>query len=346
MEFDVSVVIPVYNAGTYLCDCLESIIASAVFDRTEIILVDDGSNDNSPEICDSYSEKYPNIKTFHIENGGVSNARNIGIENSSGKYVTFCDADDYYINDILCAALNQLNKKEFDLLFYNLRYEQEEFVQTINYPFKKDVELDKSFIRSQIAEFMLKSATFNSSCNKFYKKTVLDDIRFKKGQKHGEDRDFVLNFLIRCESAYYLPIEGYFYRYVKQSAVNKPRFDYFDNIYNELLFRLEIYKNFDIPQEKLKLLCEQSAAQQIVSCTFSAAYVCDFLNFKKTLDILYNNKVLMDVFKKCYDESFFNDSSYKKTAEFLLDKKTFKIFVFTKYLTFKEKVYKILKKES
>lgn len=100
-----SIIVPVYNSSLYLEKCIDSIITQTVSDF-EIILVDDGSTDGSARICDTYSETDNRVRTFHLQNGGVSRARNHGINMASGKYVTFVDSDDYLESDALEAYLN------------------------------------------------------------------------------------------------------------------------------------------------------------------------------------------------------------------------------------------------
>ena len=90
----VSIIVPIYNSEKYLHACLDSIV-SQTYKNIEIILVNDGSIDKSGVICDEYSRKYNNIKVFHKENGGVSSARNLGIDNATGQYLAFVDPDDY-----------------------------------------------------------------------------------------------------------------------------------------------------------------------------------------------------------------------------------------------------------
>lgn len=344
MEYDISVIIPVYNEQLHLNECVESIISSKVFPTTEVILVDDGSVDGSAEICDSYSGKYENIITFHISNGGVSNARNTGLDNCHGEYVTFCDSDDYYVSDILSDAFDVITKDKPDLVFYDFVYEQEHSCDIVSFPFYKNVILNSSYLRADVPEFMLKNHSFNSSCNKFFKNVIINEnnIRFKKGQKHGEDRDFVLQFLLNCNSGYYLAKEGYFYRYVKQSAVNKSRTDYFCNIYNDYATKTELYKDFKIPSEKVADLSEASAAQGIVSCTFSAEKSCSFSGFSKSLDTLYKNETLMKILSDYYNKGLFSDESYKKIAELLLKQNTVYVFAFIKGLKLKESLYRLI----
>lgn len=94
----VSIIVPVYNTSRYLRKCIDSLLNQS-YENIEIILIDDGSVDTSPQICDEYAEKYEKIRCFHIKNNGVSNARNQGILNSRGKYIQFIDSDDYYTQD-------------------------------------------------------------------------------------------------------------------------------------------------------------------------------------------------------------------------------------------------------
>ena len=341
MNYSVSVIIPVYNAEEYLEECIKSIVSSSVFSNIEVILIDDGSKDKSGKICDSFSEKYENIKTYHIENGGVSNARNFGLNKSDGEYVTFCDADDYYINGILEKALIALRDNKPDLLFYDFLYEQEKDL-TVRYPFLKNITLKNRDDIAEIFMFMIRDESLNSVWNKFFKRTVLSDniLSFKLGQKYGEDRDFVLSFLSVCKTAFYLPEVGYFYRYVKTSAVNKSRTDYFDNIYNEVIFKSEMSKNFDLDAKEAERCIEEKALHQIISRTFAAS-MNDFSSFKASLYKLFENEFLMKILYSSRDASFQN-FAYEKIFYYLLSKKVFFCWCFIKWLKFKEQIYKLI----
>ena len=91
-----SIIVPVYNAEKYLHRCVDSLLAQDLnSEEYEIILVDDGSTDDSPKICDEYSEKYSQIKTIHKVNGGVSSARNVALDVTKGEYICFVDSDDW-----------------------------------------------------------------------------------------------------------------------------------------------------------------------------------------------------------------------------------------------------------
>ena len=97
---EISIIVPVYNTEKYLHRCIDSILAQT-FTDFELILVDDGSPDNCPQICDEYAEKDCRVKVIHQENGGLSAARNAGIDIATGTFIFFCDSDDYIKEDCL-----------------------------------------------------------------------------------------------------------------------------------------------------------------------------------------------------------------------------------------------------
>ncbi len=110
----VSVIVPVYNAEMYLDKCIQS-IAEQTYERLEIILVDDGSTDNSPVICDSWIEKDSRIRVIHKKNGGVSTARNAGIANASGIFFSFVDSDDWILKDMISTLVDLQRKTDADV---------------------------------------------------------------------------------------------------------------------------------------------------------------------------------------------------------------------------------------
>ena len=114
-----SIVVPVYNAQRYLIPCLDSLVSQSHTDY-EVILVNDGSSDNSPQILDRYAQMHPNkIKVIHKENGGVSSARNCGIARASGEYLLFVDADDYIHPDTLYMLQEEISKNDPDVIGFH-----------------------------------------------------------------------------------------------------------------------------------------------------------------------------------------------------------------------------------
>ena len=110
----ISIIVPIYNVEKYLKKCIDSII-NQTYKNLEIILVDDGSPDNCGKICDEYAKKDNRIKVIHKENGGVSSARNVGVENATGEYIGFVDSDDYIEKDMYEVLINNLKKENADI---------------------------------------------------------------------------------------------------------------------------------------------------------------------------------------------------------------------------------------
>ena len=119
----ISVIVPVYKAEAYLHRCVDSILAQT-FQDFEVLLIDDGSPDRSGEICDEYARKDKRVRVFHKENGGVSSARNMGLDNARGEYVCFVDSDDWLDEEmfaIICSFF--LSNKQIDILFWGFQYD-------------------------------------------------------------------------------------------------------------------------------------------------------------------------------------------------------------------------------
>ncbi len=112
-----SIILPIYNVEKYLPKCVESIL-SQTFTDYEIILVDDGSTDNSPAICDKFAKEHSNIKVIHKENGGQSEARNLGADTANGEYIIFIDSDDFIIKNDFLEKINKKTQNNADLIFY------------------------------------------------------------------------------------------------------------------------------------------------------------------------------------------------------------------------------------
>ena len=140
-----SIIVPIYGVEQYLRKCIDSILSQDFpSSEYEIILVDDGSPDACPEICDEYAETHENIRVIHRQNGGLSAARNSGIEIAGGKYVCFVDSDDYWQSNVLKDLMQQLERENLDVLrfdYQNVRInsagEYESF-QPYKYPHRTD----------------------------------------------------------------------------------------------------------------------------------------------------------------------------------------------------------------
>ena len=128
MGLKLSIIVPVYNVEKYLHKCVDSLLAQDLLpDEYEIILVDDGSPDHCGEICDRYAAEHSNIKVIHRENGGLSAARNSGIDVAQGKYIQFVDSDDFLEPNVLKSLVQKMEDEQLDILRFNYQNVNEKY---------------------------------------------------------------------------------------------------------------------------------------------------------------------------------------------------------------------------
>lgn len=189
----ISIVVPVYNVEFYLRKCLDSII-NQTYKKIEIILIDDGSTDDSGKICDEYAKKDSRIKVIHKENGGLSDARNVGIANAIGKYITFIDSDDYVDVDYVEYLYNLIKKYNTDISFCKFQsiFNNKKINKIIN---GKSNKWDKIKTFSDV----LYASNFDvSACGKMYLTEQFKNINFPKG-KLFEDNDTIYKLIDKNE---------------------------------------------------------------------------------------------------------------------------------------------------
>lgn len=177
MENDlISIIIPVYNVEKYINKCLESVI-NQTYRNLEIILVDDGSEDKSGKICEEISIKDNRIRVIHKENGGLSDARNIGLDNSNGEYIAFIDSDDFIERDMIEFLYYNINKYDADIsICSNYIFDEEECIDNST----KEI---KVYNRLEILKEVLLDEKIRSyAWNKMYKRDLFYNIRFPKGR--------------------------------------------------------------------------------------------------------------------------------------------------------------------
>lgn len=209
----ISVIVPVYKVEQYLPRCIDSILAQT-FTEFELLLIDDGSPDNSGKICDEYAKKDNRIRVFHKENGGVSSARNLGLGEAKGEWVTFVDSDDKVVPHWL-NSIKSKNTGNYDLFTWG------------NYVVKDGTH--KSYVTSGIT--YLNSNTFIKSLD--YRHTVWSylfrtdwvkkhQIAFPRNIKYSEDQSFLLKYLVHNPRIMTLKESLYYYMLHSGSAVSKP----------------------------------------------------------------------------------------------------------------------------
>lgn len=185
----ISIIIPVYNVEKYLSDCLDSLISNYTNELNndfEIILINDGSTDNSELVCKRYSLKYNFVKLYSQNNHGLSAARNLGIKKSKGQYLIFIDSDDLVISNFISIVISLINYTNSDLIFFKFRKVPDSF-KFENIEAKKFMTNLVKSISKQEAMYDLTSSDWeNLTWNKIYKKNLFDNIEFPVGKRYED----------------------------------------------------------------------------------------------------------------------------------------------------------------
>lgn len=201
----ISIIVPIYNVEKYLPKCIESIL-NQNFKEFELILINDGSTDNSGKICDLYAEKDNRIKIIHKKNGGVSSARNSGLNAVSGEYIGFVDPDDYIDKDMYRNLYELCKSNNCDIGICRLGREIDGELLNNNKE-EKIIKLDK--IQSMKELFKGNLYRF-SLCNKIYKRNCFENVIFPEGHIH-EDLSTTYKLFANSNKAIYTSYEGYIY---------------------------------------------------------------------------------------------------------------------------------------
>lgn len=213
-DIKISVIIPIYNCQKYLSECLQSLSEQNISDF-EVILVDDGSIDNSLKICEMYSRNKENVKVIHTNNNGVSAARNIGLKNAKGELITFIDADDVLDNNYLEILSHSIEIFNADLACCRYRF----LPSTIDSITDDKI---KSMNASDFSIEVLNNIEIGGYLwNKMFKKEIIDKIQltFPEGISVWEDKYFVLTYLNLCNKIVHINRFLYNYRQHENSAV-------------------------------------------------------------------------------------------------------------------------------
>ncbi len=213
----ISVIVPVYNVQQYLHKCIDSVLAQS-YTNLEILLIDDGAKDNSGAICDEYALRDSRVRVIHKENGGLSDARNKGIEEAHGEYLGFIDSDDFIDFDMYEVLYNTLKKHDADMSMcgvYELYEGQEaEQVSEIRDFACSPEEAMKIVIDGQI--------NYAYAVNKLYKRELFDEIRYPVG-KIIEDA-FVILFLLEKTSRVALTNARKYYYFHRENSITSRTF--------------------------------------------------------------------------------------------------------------------------
>ncbi|MEZ7642641.1 glycosyltransferase [Streptococcus sp. 20925_1_24] len=202
----ISIIVPIYNVENYLRHCLES-IQNQTYQNFECLLINDGSSDNSAEICREYVEKDSRFRYFEKENGGVSSARNLGIERSKGQYITFIDSDDWVDSDYLELLYMKINEYNADLAV--LTYKQYSMNDGCFYLHVWEQDYYEKYytgneLLNSLPNLENYDSTFNVSWGKLFKRNFLETATFNEQRIMGEDLEFNFKIFLQIKSCIYL----------------------------------------------------------------------------------------------------------------------------------------------
>ena len=227
----ISVVVPVYNVEAYLERCVESILQQT-YAHFELILINDGSTDSSGQICDHLASQYENIKVYHIENAGVSNARNMGIQLATGSWVTFIDSDDFVTQDYLATLASAAEGLNVGFVIAPLHHIKNGIVTDLpSYSGKTELWSTEETMK----ELLMTTRTSFFPVAKLFKRDLLADEKFNTNYHLAEDALFLTELLLktRC-SCVFIDKPVYYYDHREGSATTSVNRHVFDTI--------EVYK--------------------------------------------------------------------------------------------------------
>ncbi|NIB84042.1 glycosyltransferase family 2 protein [Streptococcus sp. CCUG 71758] len=223
----ISVIVPVYNVEAYLERCVESILQQT-YAHFELILINDGSTDSSGQICDHLASQYGNIKAHHIENAGVSNARNMGIQLATGSWVTFIDSDDFVTQDYLATLASAVEGLNVGFVIAPLHHIKNGVVTDLP-PHSGKTELWST--EETMKELLMTTRTSFFPVAKLFKRDLLADERFNTNYHLAEDALFLTELLLktRCSSVF-IDKPVYYYDHREGSATTSVNQHVFDTI--------------------------------------------------------------------------------------------------------------------
>ena len=223
----ISVIVPVYNVEDYLERCVESILQQT-YAHFELILINDGSTDSSGQICDHLASQYENIKVYHIENAGVSNARNMGIQLATGSWVTFIDSDDFVTQDYLATLASAVEGLNVGFVIAPLHHIKNGIVTDLP-PHSGKTELWST--EETMKELLMTTRTSFFPVAKLFKRDLLADEKFNTNYHLAEDALFLTELLLktRC-SCVFIDKPVYYYDHREGSATTSVNRHVFDTI--------------------------------------------------------------------------------------------------------------------
>lgn len=295
----ISIIIPVYNAEKTLNRCVDSVL-NQTFHDWELLLIDDGSKDRSMYLCDEYALKDKRIKVFHKKNGGVSSARNMGLDYARGEWITFVDSDDYICENIF----DLVSSHNEDLLIFNYVINNNGTTRCgKSIPIWYNSYPIKTILNKYIYIDLLRTPW-----SKFFKRSIINTLRFDNRITIGEDTLFVLQYLQKCKSLFLFEQKYYIWSYYKIKFKSK--------------------YNLNVEQAVYTITCLYSEYKSLnIRCTEFEKFIYDLYyylcedNLIKDGIIWFNNKTVIQLWERI-------KYLYSFKIRFLFILKRYKVFFY------------------
>lgn len=324
MEKVVSVIIPVYNVKKYLSKCIESVV-NQTYNKLEIILVNDGSNDGSNEICEKYKDQDNRIVFISKENGGLSSARNVGLDISKGEYVTFLDSDDYIDRNMIRVLVNNLEKNQCDISIIDpVRVDESD-----NVICSIKNKLERVIYNKEEAIEKYCEGKFIPAWGKLYKKCLFDNIRFPIGVLN-EDEAIMIKVFDNCKrKIIYDNSQLYYYLYRESGSITnnknsiKNYEDWVKNSYSNMIYIKENYPQL-IGKAEFRYYTSIISTVNRLLILEENQYKLEIQKYKdmikrNRIEILKNRDIDIKFKLKCYT-IIFNIKLYKFIRKFNIKK--------------------------
>ena len=221
-KIQVSIVVPVYNVESYLERCVESLLKQDILDQIEILLIDDGSTDQSGAICDEYAKQNPQISVYHKENGGLSDARNFGLDRANGEYILFVDSDDFIELNSCSSLLDEAHALDAELVIGKMQpMRSTKAMERYERIAEERFECHKIYTGKAYLTGCLEGGALRVEAGRhFYKREFLqsNQFRFKKGILH-EDEEFTPRILLKAERVVLTDLAFYHYDNTRSGSI-------------------------------------------------------------------------------------------------------------------------------
>lgn len=256
MENLFSIIIPIYNVEKYIDDCIES-VTQQDYKNIEIILINDGSNDNSSLICEKKVKNDSRIRLINKKNGGLSSARNTGINNAIGDYILFLDGDDYWDDKNALSKINDvISESKADIVTFGLKKMFEDTGEIENTKYIFDRQKIDLYSKSNTLSYLIKNNLYiSSACNKAVKKSIIDKYNLRFEEKAlSEDIEWSAKLLFYANNIDVIESPFYIYRQRNHSITHTLKLINIKYLIKHIESCIEFYSKEDVEENKIEYM--------------------------------------------------------------------------------------------